>query len=520
MPEKEPRWLLKALRLLKAPRLLKQEKSERKDDGNRRDNQFTLPVVPPPLSKSAAGHKTETGRLQSNLSASSVQEPMTPSDEYPLPAAANPVREATSAHKETATTTPPEQLCDQEYDGLKHDESELFETILSRDLDSSEGAKGNIIEQNQTGQAKMKLAQQDPPNIEGSEKLSKPPKGLYKPLDENWSEIQLLEIIHSDESELVECRLSTVSLLDNLSFTALSYVWGNRKVTKDILVNGYTIAVTVNLESALRRVRQYWQEEFPDRDMREFRIWVDAICINQFDTPERNKQVKYMRSIYSTAELIISWLGYGKEDTARAIETFKLISGEMSSVDSERTDKLSLHWVRKYPHLCDSGESHSAHDWWNAMLLFFDNTYFSRIWIFQEVVLGSRIIFAHGDCTIRYIDLEAATLWLFRIQDEIKKASDIRKIGLPVENHMIYISLASGLSSTDIFRRIVSTRKSRKDTSNTYDRVDWEIFPLCRSLEASDPKDHIYGLLGLSGYAIAPDYTQDVNTVFSTYVND
>jgi hypothetical protein len=58
----------------------------------------------------------------------------------------------TSAQKETATS-PPERFWDQAYDGLKHDEPklfELYETILSRDLDISEGVKGNVIEQNRT----------------------------------------------------------------------------------------------------------------------------------------------------------------------------------------------------------------------------------------------------------------------------------------------------------------------------------------------------------------------------------
>jgi hypothetical protein len=164
MPEKEHRWLWNAFRF----RLSKQEKSERKDDGNRQDGQFTLPVPPTP-SKSNAGSKTDAGisqtaktepvpsavGLQSNLPASSVQEPTMPSAEYPPPAAATnaPAREATSAQKETAITTPLEQLWDQAYDDLKHDEPELFElyeTILSRDLDGFEDVKGNVIEQNQT----------------------------------------------------------------------------------------------------------------------------------------------------------------------------------------------------------------------------------------------------------------------------------------------------------------------------------------------------------------------------------
>lgn len=60
-------------------------------------------------------------------------------------------QEATSAQKESAVPTTPEQLWDQAYDDLKNDESklfELYELILSRRLDGSKGAKGNVIEQN------------------------------------------------------------------------------------------------------------------------------------------------------------------------------------------------------------------------------------------------------------------------------------------------------------------------------------------------------------------------------------
>ena len=58
--------------------------------------------------------------------------------------------EPASAQKEPAIPTTPSQLWDQAYDDLKCDECklvELYETIISRELDSSKGAEGNIIEQ-------------------------------------------------------------------------------------------------------------------------------------------------------------------------------------------------------------------------------------------------------------------------------------------------------------------------------------------------------------------------------------
>ncbi|CAG7556529.1 unnamed protein product [Fusarium equiseti] len=38
-------------------------------------------------------------------------------------------------------------------------------------------------------------------------------------------------------------------------------------------------------------------------------FWIDAICINQEDIPERNAQVLRMKDIYENAKRIICWLG-------------------------------------------------------------------------------------------------------------------------------------------------------------------------------------------------------------------
>jgi hypothetical protein len=143
MPEKEPGLLRKVFR----SRPSKEKKSERKEDDNRPDGQSTPPVTG--ISQTA---KTNPVPSVVGLPASSAQELATPSAEYPSPPATtnSPAPEATSAQKETAITTPPEQLWDHAYDVLKPDEPklfELYETILSRDLNSSEE---NIIEQNRT----------------------------------------------------------------------------------------------------------------------------------------------------------------------------------------------------------------------------------------------------------------------------------------------------------------------------------------------------------------------------------
>jgi trans-2-enoyl-CoA reductase len=78
----------------------------------------------------------------------------------------------------------------------------------------------------------------------------------YKQLDESFSEFRLLTIILSpDETAPVSCVLETYSLADSPPFHALSYVWGNPKLTADIYVNGSTFKATQNLVHALRAMR-------------------------------------------------------------------------------------------------------------------------------------------------------------------------------------------------------------------------------------------------------------------------
>jgi hypothetical protein len=112
---------------------------------------------------------------------------------------------------------------------------------------------------------------------------------FHQPLDSSRQEIRILEIINTPllatkpvlPLSSVECTLHVVSLLDNPVINALSYVWGDKTITEDITVDGIPVPVTTSLATALKFVRGHWQNEFPDRDASKFRIWADAVCINQ-----------------------------------------------------------------------------------------------------------------------------------------------------------------------------------------------------------------------------------------------
>ena len=112
---------------------------------------------------------------------------------------------------------------------------------------------------------------------------------VYQPLDSSKSEIRLLSIVPDPLDGPVRCTLHVVSLDCTPVFRALSYVWGDASITEDITIESCKLAVTTNLEAALRAVRRCHRN-----DGTEMPLWADAVCIEQANLAERSSQVKLM----------------------------------------------------------------------------------------------------------------------------------------------------------------------------------------------------------------------------------
>ncbi|KAF2633478.1 hypothetical protein BU25DRAFT_464542 [Macroventuria anomochaeta] len=76
---------------------------------------------------------------------------------------------------------------------------------------------------------------------------------------------------------------------------ALSYVWGHKRSPHPCTVGGTAVAITENLDDALRNFRKHYPSSM---------LWVD---INQADMDERALQVYMMVEIYRVAESIFAW---------------------------------------------------------------------------------------------------------------------------------------------------------------------------------------------------------------------
>src|SRR5579871_593491 len=71
---------------------------------------------------------------------------------------------------------------------------------------------------------------------------------LYQPLaqDKVRKAIRILELSHTSCQESIVCFLKQVWLTESPHYEALSYCWGDRKITKSIIVNGAQLPVTNN----------------------------------------------------------------------------------------------------------------------------------------------------------------------------------------------------------------------------------------------------------------------------------
>ncbi|KAK6607425.1 hypothetical protein H4I96_03660 [Botrytis cinerea] len=233
-----------------------------------------------------------------------------------------------------------------------------------------------------------------------------PARDLYDPIKDG--EIRVLEIKPGAFDEPIHCTLSPCLLDDNPTYDALSYTWGDPSARAPINVDGHVFMATTNLESALRYFR--------DPEITRV-LWVDAVCINQEDIPERGMQVQQMRRIYKEAKDVMIWLG-PPELAAREIRDDQHAYAETeSTVSSTSNHFASLKLLADWCQIARRGETEWPHlDWENkdkwrdALQCEFwkplRNPYWCRLWIIQEVALAKNPTVHCGSHSISFDDFD------------------------------------------------------------------------------------------------------------------
>jgi len=285
--------------------------------------------------------------------------------------------------------------------------------------------------------------------------------------------IRLIELLPDDNDSEIRCNLQVVFLNDSIQYEAISYYWGDPANTMPIFVNGKTLKITVNLHSALKGLRYPKQKRY---------LWADAICIDQLNFKERSQQVQLMRDIYKKSSQTLVWLG---EESEKMRKCF-IISERLQL--AQRAGWIENKWL--VPILAGPMPQ---------FLSIFDHPYFSRVWVVQEVAVSPITVVCCGTQSISWDDLVKIVLFC-------------SSIGLlvPYDRRNLL--------------RFLDIEKTRYWTAEGVDQGLLQLLLGYRSCKATDSKDKIYGLIGLSrtvgtvAVEINPDYSQEVSTE-NTYLS-
>jgi Heterokaryon incompatibility protein (HET) len=312
---------------------------------------------------------------------------------------------------------------------------------------------------------------------------------LYQPLNLERDEIRLLHISPARKSDGIdcgiECSLTHASLGDLPEYDALSYAWGGQSDLRQIILDGYSFDITCNLYNALSRLRSFSMSKT---------IWIDAICINQADAAERSSQVSKMGRIFKSARKVIAWVGESDRESNLA---FVLLHDLMECIQ-DRARSTALIKDRKY------------FDNWYGLYLLFYRDYWWRVWVIQEVTLAKTITLLCGTDSISWSNLVA-------IQENLASfhIKDIDEIAHERED-------------LSFLRITIKSRGPRALSLSPHHEDSLEVPSLTQVLlkhrfkEATDPKDMIYSLVGLSTAHQDPrfilDYSRSVCQVYTDAV--
>ena len=234
---------------------------------------------------------------------------------------------------------------------------------------------------------------------------------LYTPLSQKETAGRLIQVLPALHDNKLQLSLWNAEDLSDTKYTALSYMWGPGTDDKDILLNGKSFTTRRNLWDFLCIVRlQYPESPF----------WIDALCINQQDTCERNHQVQKMGDIYLTATSTIIWLNNCTPNSL----------GSKSSNDPP-SDSLLRDFDASFAEYMKSEEdirsSKSKRDTQSLKILqryrkvgpllavlehIFQHPYWNRLWVVQENALSGDRLVILPNLSMSFRSLRLATSWV------------------------------------------------------------------------------------------------------------
>lgn len=353
----------------------------------------------------------------------------------------------------------------------------------------------------------------------------------YSPLDRDKQEIRLLELLprSSDRKRKLfpTCRIFHACLPAGPRFTALSYVWGDAKNKQVILVDDSPVLVTKNLYEAMMALRPINEPLV---------IWIDALCINQADDDEKSWQVGSMQEIYRRAHQVLAWLGPAENKSDSVVDHLDYLGGQFELLTPEIPSPWEYAWqnlalvlgsllrgdiptaemtkplrssrplIREdYMPLFDFIDAYYEQKGLKmirALKYFITRPWWGRIWVLQEIALPENAQFVCGTKTISRDRCASAirtySMWWMSLAEKATtgKLSTLSRHQrkafrkLPLHRPTVMLSVQEVYKDNQ-FTLAALLRATCVGSHNL--RLHGP-----HHMEATDPRDKIYALLGLA----------------------
>lgn len=305
----------------------------------------------------------------------------------------------------------------------------------------------------------------------------------YRGLDIKQKEIRLLIVQPGLQDDPVHGTFKYACLSHSpiTTYETISYVWGDASVRGSIYLHGQPTDVPASTEAVLRRMRHKDQDRI---------LWIDAVCINQTDLDERGNQVAMMAEIYGKTSCNLIWLG--KDDDGTNEQALQSISAILKDMKIETNDLQELtrklygtqgNWLWSTTGISTSVD-------WPSFLQYLASRWFTRLWVVQEACLPAKSICYRGSSELPLEDVLRAACWTAH-----------KAYSLPTLEPSNGIKCAVGIAmyaDHEYGRSEILYKKGQlaATLSLLADSLD--------DFDAHDPRDQIYGMLGLYQKYINP----------------
>ena len=325
---------------------------------------------------------------------------------------------------------------------------------------------------------------------------------IYQPLSHGQTRILCLRPGAQDDP--IVLALSPITLSDEVAtkessgkrasdYEALSYTWGDPAPAHEVECNGYSLPIGQNLFSALHALR------CSDRPRR---MWVDAICINQSDVAERNEQVQRMASIYREAVSVLVWLGEGDHQSDFAMEGMQFLSN--------RTNRESIFRRTHKPSCIES-----LKELYQAQSNLFQRPWFRRSWIRQEISTAKRVVVRCGVKEVSWNSMKQSANRLWRLHQKLKMEGCA---DLPPHDHEAFRALSFLRRGWSLGQPLINPSGDIRSIWYYHAGGILDLLMVGREFDATDPRDKVYSMLGISDVAFEPpSETAQAEEESSTY---